>query len=82
MGGSEHDGGSVVPPMQAPQGSHVTGRLPYDWGFRPQRAPRGPEEGATARAKRGPRGKPERAPRGPFKGRQRALKGRVEGGAG
>jgi hypothetical protein len=33
MGGSEHDGGSVVPPMQAPRGSHVTGRLPYDWGF-------------------------------------------------
>jgi hypothetical protein len=49
MGGSEHDGGSVVPPMQAPQRSHVTGRLPYDWGFLaredpsegPQRASRG-----------------------------------------
>ena len=53
MGGSEHDGGSVFPPMQAPHGSHVTGRLPYDWGFRPpkepmrdpERAPRGRQEG-------------------------------------
>jgi hypothetical protein len=49
MGGSEHDGGSVVPPMQAPQRSHVTGRLPYDWGFLaredPRKALRGPPEG-------------------------------------
>jgi len=51
MGGSEHDGGSVVPPMQAPQGSHVTGRLPYDWSFRPQE---GPERERPQKALRGP----------------------------
>ena len=55
MGGSEHDGGSVLAPMQAPQGSHVTGRLPYDWSFRPLRAPRGAQEGAAAEAPEGPK---------------------------
>ena len=72
MGGSEHDGGSVVPPMQAPQRSHVTGRLPYDWGFRPPRGPpEGPKRGPRG-AHEGPREGPKRAPRGPIEANEPA----------
>ena len=53
MGGSEHDGGSVLPCMQAPQGSRVTERLPYDWCSEPEREPRGSPKRPALEAKGG-----------------------------